>query len=239
MVLASELRSVPGDLQEDLFEVGISGGEFGAGRQILHGAVGHLVALGHDDHARAHFLDEMQQVRGEDDGSASRARRVIVSRMRLMPMGSSPVSGSSNSRTEASRTRPHAITTFWRIPRDSSPGSSVFLAGQLELGDELARAPLEIGHGVETRHEPQVFGDCQILEEMRLIGHEGQPPLGLDRRRRPNHGRRRRCGPRSASECQRGVRKVVVLPAPLGPIRPTISPRPTSNERSSTAVNVP
>ena len=33
--------------------------------------------------------------------------------------------------------------------------------------------------------------------------------------------------------------KVVVLPAPLGPIRPTISPRPTSNERSSTAVKVP
>ena len=34
-------------------------------------------------------------------------------------------------------------------------------------------------------------------------------------------------------------RSVVVLPAPLGPIRPTISPAATVNDRSSTAVKVP
>src|SRR5512145_3170579 len=35
------------------------------------------------------------------------------------------------------------------------------------------------------------------------------------------------------------MRMVVVLPAPLGPRKPTISPRLTSNERLSTAVFLP
>ena len=34
-------------------------------------------------------------------------------------------------------------------------------------------------------------------------------------------------------------RSVEVLPAPFGPIRPTTSPGPTRNEKSSTALNVP
>src|SRR5436309_593650 len=48
-------------------------------------------------------------------------------------------------------------------------------------------------------------------------------------RTRPEVGRRM-----PASE-----RSVVVFPAPFGPMRPTISPGPTSNDRSSTAVNSP
>jgi hypothetical protein len=47
--------------------------------------------------------------------------------------------------------------------------------------------------------------------------------------RRPAEGRRIPASDRS----------VVVLPAPLGPMRPTISPEATVNERSSTAVKVP
>ena len=35
------------------------------------------------------------------------------------------------------------------------------------------------------------------------------------------------------------ARSVVVLPAPFGPISPTISPEPTENVRSSTAVKLP
>src|SRR5919197_3436208 len=48
-------------------------------------------------------------------------------------------------------------------------------------------------------------------------------------RTRPDVGRRMPASDRS----------VVVLPAPFGPIRPTISPAATSNERSSTATNEP
>src|SRR6266496_6619312 len=44
--------------------------------------------------------------------------------IRKMPIGSRPVNGSSNNKTVASRTRPHAITTFWRMPRDNSPGNA-------------------------------------------------------------------------------------------------------------------
>ena len=75
------------------------------------------------------------------------------------------------------------MTTFWRMPRDSSPGSEPFLAGQLQLVDQRAAPGVEIGNGVETRHQPQVLFDGQVLEEMRLVGHERQPPLGLERRR--------------------------------------------------------
>src|SRR6267143_1473536 len=48
-------------------------------------------------------------------------------------------------------------------------------------------------------------------------------------RTRPEVGRRMPASDRS----------VVVLPAPFGPMRPTISPGPTSNDRSSTATKSP
>ena len=74
---------------------------------------------------------------------------------------------------------------------------------------------------------------------MRLVGHERQAALGLDRSRRRCRGRRCATRPAVGRRMPASDRSVVVLPAPLGPMSPTISPAPTSNDRSSTAVNVP
>ena len=71
------------------------------------------------------------------------------------------------------------------MPRDSSPGSDRSLPAARAPSSKRVRAAVEIGHGVEPRDEPQMLLDRQILEEMRLVGHEGQPPLRLDRRRSP------------------------------------------------------
>ena len=49
----------------------------------------------------------------------------------------------------------------------------------------------------------------------------------------------RESGPLVGSRIPASDRSVVVLPAPLGPMRPTISPAATWNDRSSTAVKVP
>ena len=98
-----------------------------------------------------------------------------------MPIGSSPVSGSSNSSVVASRTRPQAITTFCRMPRDSSPGSERSLPVSSSSSSSAARAALEVVDAVEPRHQPQMLVDGQVLEQVRLVGHERQAPLGLER----------------------------------------------------------
>src|SRR5581483_9994991 len=53
----------------------------------------------------------------------ARARRKIESFIRRMPMGSSPVNGSSKKITFGECRSPQAMTNFCFIPRESSPGS--------------------------------------------------------------------------------------------------------------------
>ena len=99
-----------------------------------------LLPAVHDDHARADLLDQVQQVRREQNRRARRApRATIVSRIRRMPIGSRPVSGSSNSSVgrvadEAARDDdllPHAARQLAR--------QRPLLAGQLELLEQRAR----------------------------------------------------------------------------------------------------
>ena len=129
-------------------------GQIGARRELRERAVGDLAAAVHDDHARADLLDQVQQVRRQQNRRAGRARaRRSSSRIRRMPIGSSPVSGSSNSSVVASRTRPQAITTFCRMPRDSSPGSDRSLPGQL-AAPRPARAARRVEVGRRRRAAP-------------------------------------------------------------------------------------
>ena len=54
-----------GDVQEDLLEVRPGLREIGARREVGHRAVRNLLSAVHDDDARAHFFDEVQQVFAE------------------------------------------------------------------------------------------------------------------------------------------------------------------------------
>ena len=130
------------------------------------------------------------------------------------------------------------MATFCFMPRESSAGQRVFLPGQLQLLEQRRRPRLHVAHAVEPGGEAQVLQDGEVLEQLRLVGHEGQAALGLDR-----------VGddvvaadgtvPVVGAWMPTMHRSVDVLPAPLGPIRPTTSPGPTRNEKSSTALNAP
>ena len=117
------------------------------------------------------------------------------------------------------------MTTFWRIPRDSSPGSDRSLPFSSSSSMRAARPRVEVVDAVEPRHQPQVLVDGQILEQVRLVGHERQPPFGLDAASvAPISKPSIRTVPVDGLRMPASVRSVVVLPAPLGPISPTISP---------------
>ena len=66
--------------------------------------------------------------------------------------------------------------------------------------------------------------DGQVLEQVRLVGHEREAPLGLERVGSTRSWPSMRTRPEVGLRMPASDRSVVVLPAPFGPIRPTISP---------------
>ena len=107
-------------------------------------------------------------------------------------------------------------------------GQRTPLVGQLELG-EKRRDPLDrVGNAVQSADEAEVLLDGQVVEELRLVGHERQRPLGVDRPL-----------PEVGTMMPARQRSVVVFPAPFGPTSPSTSPGPTRNERALTAVKSP
>ena len=73
------------------------------------------------------------------------------------------------------------MTSFWRMPRDSSARQHPGLVGQLELGQQGREAALHVGHPVEPGGEAQVLLDGEVVEQVGLVRHEGEQPLGGDR----------------------------------------------------------
>src|SRR6266511_2573398 len=76
--IMSALLDVPivaRDAQKDLFQARTGRREIRARRQLLERAVGHFFSVIHDDDARADFLNQVQEMRGEQDRRAvARAR---------------------------------------------------------------------------------------------------------------------------------------------------------------------
>jgi hypothetical protein len=113
----------------------------------------------------------------------------------------------------------------------------VFLAGQLQLGDELVRAPLEIGHGVETRTRRRCSATVRYSKRCGSSGMKASRRLasiGAVAKSCPSTT----TWPRSASECQRGSARCGLTCA-VGTDKTHDFTAAHSNERSSTAVKVP
>ena len=114
------------------------------------------------------------------------------------------------------------------------------LLAQIELaahgGDPFAQPPsVQV---IDAAKELEVFFDGQRAVQRKLLGYIADVGAGLSRAvRRSLPATRSR--PLVAGSSPHSIRKVVVLPAPLGPSRPKISPRWTQNEVLSTAVNAP
>ena len=109
-------------------------------------------------------------------------------------------------------------------PPESWPGELLLASGQAKAFDGFAHGPAPVRHAVHARDEIEVFGDGQILPEAEPLGHVAD--LAFDRLALGHHvvaeagalARRRRASrPHS-------MRMNVVLPLPLGPRKPKISP---------------
>ena len=88
---------------------------------------------------------------------------------------------------------------------------------------------------LEPGAELQVFPHPHVLVQRIVLRHVTDPAPHFVRVRRHIQARHPR-QPEVAGMKQERMRMVVLLPAPFGPSRPTISPRPTVKETSATAV---
>ena len=226
-------------MKEDLLEIRAGLGDFGVGRQIGHRTIRHLAPLVHDDHAAADFLDEMQQMRGQQDGGAvSRARD---DRFAHAPDPHRVESGQRLVEEQRGRVTHQTAGDHHLLAH--APGQltrqQFFFAAQFEFVEQSAGAALDVSHSVEACRPG---GDARST--VRYSNRCGSSGMKASRRL-ASSGCRTMSYP-SMSTCPlvgfkmpASERSVVVLPAPFGPMRPTISPAATPNDRSSTATNAP
>ena len=73
------------------------------------------------------------------------------------------------------------MATFCFMPRDSSPGSASSLPVSSSSSSRVRGPTVEVAHPVDARRQTQVLHDGQVLEQLRLVRHERDPPLRLDR----------------------------------------------------------
>ena len=111
----------------------------------------------------------------------ARPRATIVSFMWRMPSGSRPVSGSSNSSTFGSWMSPQAMASFCFMPRESCRRQRRPLVAELQLLEQRRGPPLEVGDAVDPGDELQVLPHREVVEQLRLVRHERQLSLRLDR----------------------------------------------------------
>ena len=153
--------------------------------------------------------------------------------------GSSPVNGSSMSRTSGSCRIAAMNWTFCWLPLLTAPRRG---------GRRSSGIRKRSSHSVRVR-AGRGRAARRTARRSRRAGR-GRPSAGRARAPRAGSptsaaaGRRvgdpsQRTSPASARRIPRQIRIVVVLPAPLAPRKPKISPRGTSNVSSSSATVVP
>ena len=166
------------------------------------------------------------------------ARRRMVSFMRRMPAGSSPVSGSSRIRTAGSCSRAAATESFCFMPRDSSLGRTpLFSVSSISASNSGILAAAS-----GTPYRRAVKRRCSsTVRYSKRCGSSGMKA----RRRFASTGATARSKPAMLSvpvvgrRMPASARSVVVFPAPLGPTNPRISPCGTSRFSPRTADTAP
>ena len=66
------------------------------------------------------------------------------------------------------------------MPRDSSLGSALRLSASSNSCEQRVHLLAHAGDLIQPRHELQVLFDGEVVEEPRLVGHEGEMPFGVD-----------------------------------------------------------
>ena len=117
------------------------------------------------------------------------------------------------------------MLTRWRLPPDRRPTSSPARSRRPVCSSIRVDRGLDVGDLLQAREQPQVLGHRELRVQRRLLRH----PADLPRAQR--HGARASAPARPARICSS-----VVLPAPLGPMIATSSPRPAAKVTSRSAV---
>ena len=204
-------------------------------------ALGHDLALVHDDQPVAELLGLVHVVRGQHERDAP-----LLEPEQPLPH---QVPGL---RIEAGRrfVEQHELGLVDQRPGDREPplhaaGQRLDLVvgplGELDEVEQLRR-PLA-GHPARNAEVARVDGDVlrdgQLGVERVLLGAHAEPTPDLPGRRATGSRPRMRSVPPVGGDTQPIIRIVEDLPAPLGPRKPNASPGATSTSIPSTAVKSP
>ena len=196
-----------------------------------------------DRHPLADPLDIGQDVGGEEDRDTLFAREAGGSARAASwrPIGSSPAVGSSSNRTRGSLMRAWASPTFWDMPEENEPSRSSATLERSNWSREAVDAPFERGSR-QAEHGPDVAQEAPRRHLLRQpVTRREESRTGAEWRgcRRRCRGRARGPCPMSGRNSPSSIRSVVVLPAPLWPMKPNTSPTRTAKVTSSTATRLP
>ena len=166
-------------------------------------------------------------------GVASRRK----SRSQAMPSGSRPLAGSSSSSTCGSPRSAVARPSRWRMPREKPPtrrsAASARPTCARRCVDPFGRATGRPAGRRPRRWPPGGPSGVEAPGLDRGTDHPAGVGQGGRRgRRRPSRS------PASGVTRPTSIRRVVVLPAPLGPRKPVTRPGRTEKDRPSTARHV-
>ena len=180
--------------------------------------------------------------RGARRGRAPRSS-CSVEKTRSTTVGARPSDGSSRSRIVGAATSARAIASCCCWPPESAPAGRCLDSSQTGNSSYSSARSSSTPLGARAGGEPEAAGSPRRSARRTA----GVPPARARRRSGrspPACGRGASGSPSVISPARAGTRpmiacSVVDLPAPFGPISPTISPGSTVNETSRTAATPP
>ena len=158
-------------------------GDFDEGGDFGEGAVGDFFALFEDQHVRADFLEQMEQMGTEDDG------RAVAGALQ-----NGVLHAADSERVEAGEwlVEEHDARAVQEAAGDGEfllhaagefAGELVGFVGDFEFLEQRFGEGLVVGDAVDPRDEIQVLADREVVEEARFVGEEGEGALDLYRER--------------------------------------------------------
>ena len=192
-----------------------------------------------------------------DDEHADPAPRAPVARIARPSSADSlvsrPAAGSSSRSTAGSVTSARAMPTRRATPCDNDDGRTSSTSPSCELLDDLvhergrrrAPGPEQVGEvappRLVVRRDEQVLAHRHLLEQLDRLPRPHDAGAGPPLDRPAVDRRRRRNGPIRSTASVKPVTtsRIVVLPAPFGPMSPTTSPGSIAKLTPSTATTPP
>ena len=193
------------------------------GAHLLDASLRDDAAVGDDADVRRQPLDDLENVRRQEDRAAARDERVqqildLARRDRVDPLERLVEKEQARRRQQRRRQRQllaHPVREIRRPAWSPRPVRSISDSRSAERVLNVSA-----GHAMHLGDETQRFRGRQPIEQREVLGDDADAPLDLDRDRRRGSMPRMRISPPEGRS--RPVRHLIVvdLPAPLGPRNP-------------------